>query len=318
MSTAYTEHDVDRVRQRDARPTTAGEVQRQRRSCCRAIGGQLELSRRGDRHRLQPRPRRGTLAAPVDAGDGHITATAKLISMRRVTRVRRRDAAIIQTWQITSAGIVPVPGAMPATVEVTAMLERDVVERNTYAIFATGAGCGAIDLQRQRRTTDSYDSSGLRGTGRPRRTHGGNVGTNGNMTIGRNVDVQRQPGHRRAPASATCIDGRTDRADRWRRRNRRRHQSVQLPQAKIYPTPTRAQPAAADRPSIRAQAIRRSARVLHRQRQSARPVLQRQRRAPLRLAARRRCVFATMSLGSQVNLGAISAAASSRARDGEL
>ena len=93
----------------------------------------------------------GTLATNVggiitNAGLGTVTygASAKLMSMRQVTEYGGTTLKVVQTWQITADGTVP--GTMPATVEVTALLERDLEDATTYAVFATGAGCGAINL----------------------------------------------------------------------------------------------------------------------------------------------------------------------------
>ena len=109
------------------------------------------------------------------------TAYAKLISMRAVN-VYGGGTGVIQTWQITAQGTVP--GSIPATVEVTALLERDLVDAQTFAVFATGTGCGAIDLQGTV-ATGSFDSS----AGSTVSNSGGNVGTNGNLAIGGHVDV---------------------------------------------------------------------------------------------------------------------------------
>jgi len=126
-------------------------------------------------------------AGSLTAGTGTLNyaTTAKLLSMVQVTNVYGANGPrYIQTWQVTSTGSVPVAGSNAATVAVTATLERDISDANTFAIFATGLGCGAISLQGNVETA-SYDSS----AGSTTTNSGGNVGTNGNMSIGGSVDV---------------------------------------------------------------------------------------------------------------------------------
>ena len=118
-------------------------------------------------------------AGSLTAGTGTLNyaTTAKLLSMVQVTNVYGANGPrYIQTWQVTATGSVPVAGSNAATVAVTATLERDISDANTFAIFATGPGCGAISLQGNVETA-SYDSS----AGSTTTNSGGNVGTNGNM-----------------------------------------------------------------------------------------------------------------------------------------
>jgi hypothetical protein len=105
----------------------------------------------------------------------------------------------VQTWEITATGTVP--GALPATVEVTALLERPVVDAQTFAVFATGTGCGAISMNGNA-GTGSYDSS----LGTTTSSNGGNMGTNGNMTIIGSVDVHGSLSSPR-PGVGSCVDG---------------------------------------------------------------------------------------------------------------
>lgn len=81
------------------------------------------------------------------------SATATMLAMRQV------DGQTVITWQITGDGVVA--GARPATVEVTATLEKQVVRApgNAYAAFATSGTCGALDLNSS--TVNSYDSTGM-------------------------------------------------------------------------------------------------------------------------------------------------------------
>ena len=150
----------------------------------------------------------GTLATNVagtttNAALGTVTfgATARLLSMRRVTSYGG-GLGTIQTWEITAVGTVP--GAMPATVEVSAVLERQLVDAQTFAVFATGTGCGAINLGGNVETK-SYDSS-IAGSAAAPDLSGGNVGTNGNMTISGNVGVHGSLSSPRSGVGA-CVNG---------------------------------------------------------------------------------------------------------------
>ena len=132
-------------------------------------------------------------AGSLSAGTGTVNyaTKAKLLSMVQVTNVYGANGPrYIQTWQITATGSVPVAGSNAATVEVTATLERDISDAQTFAVFATGPGCGAISLQGNV-STGSYDSTIPSGSGSASNpdSSGGNVGTNGNMSIGGDVDV---------------------------------------------------------------------------------------------------------------------------------
>ena len=138
----------------------------------------------------------GTLAA--GSATLSYSATAKLLTMAPINAYGS-GIKYIQTWEITATGTVP--GAMPASVQVSAILERDVVDAQTFAVFATGTGCGAIDLGGTV-TTASYDSS----QGATTVNSGGNVGTNGNMTIGGHVDVHGALSSPRAGVG-TCVNG---------------------------------------------------------------------------------------------------------------
>ena len=156
----------------------------------------------------------GTLATNVtgnitNAAVGTVTygATAKLMSMRQVMEYGGTTSRVVQTWQITADGTVP--GTMPATVEVTAMLERDLVDAETYAVFATGATCGAIDL-RGNAATNSYDSTAPLVSGAPVTTNsGGSVGTNGNLTVTGSVAISGSLSTPRTGVG-TCTTGAVD------------------------------------------------------------------------------------------------------------
>ncbi len=108
---------------------------------------------------------------------------ATLMSMEQVT-VYGGGLQTVQTWQITSDGVVNV--GRTAKVEVTAIVETQAVPANMYAAFATNVGCGAMQFQGSS-STDSYDSTANWGGGAPTTGNGGlslamgNVGTNGNL-----------------------------------------------------------------------------------------------------------------------------------------
>jgi type IV pilus assembly PilX-like protein len=98
--------------------------------------------------------------------------------------------SVVQTWSISSDGAFG--NGSKATVEVVATIETPKVAANSYAAFATYAGCDAIQFHGNT-TVDSYDSSvGPPGNGAGNSTEdsGGDVGTNGNLHIWGSVDVQ--------------------------------------------------------------------------------------------------------------------------------
>jgi hypothetical protein len=152
----------------------------------------------------------GTLATNIEgvtnnAAKGTVTytASATLMSLRMVP-VYGVGSKPVLTWRVTAAGVVPGANssAPSATVEVTAMLERQYVDAETFTIFATGTGCGAINLSGNV-TTNSYDSSVV---GLAPQDTGGNVGTNGNMTIGGSVLVQGALSSPRTGVGS-CVNG---------------------------------------------------------------------------------------------------------------
>ena len=183
--------------------------------------------------------------ASLSVGSNNATATysatATLLSMRPVT-VYGGAQGVIQTWRINATGTVQAAtGTVPATVEVAAILERDATLADTYAIFATGTGCGAITLGGQAET-DSYDSTAMTMSGGVpvTQTYGGAVGTNGNLSIGGQVTVS---GNLDTPRTGVgnCHNGNitalteTGRADVT-------GDTIQLPQSKTYPAPSAPSP----------------------------------------------------------------------------
>jgi hypothetical protein len=192
---------------------------------------------------------KGTLAAgsaSIDFG-----ASATLIHEERFGDAYGGGNTIVQTWEITSDGTVN--GVRPATVEITSTIETPKVPAFSYAAFATDNGCGALTF-RGNTGTDSYNSATLPtgtapttcpvGTTGPScyKTSGGDVGTNGNMTIdGGAVDVQGNlstprtgvgacsAGNVTALSGALAVNGGSP---------------IQLPKAVSLPTPSIPSPAA--------------------------------------------------------------------------
>lgn len=173
----------------------------------------------------------------MSVGSGAVvtyTATATLLSMRQVN-VYGGTTGVVQTWRIDATGTLP--GALPATVEVAAILERDSMPAETYAIFATGAGCGAITMGGNVHT-DSYDSTAMTmgAGGKPiADAFGGAVGTNGNLSIGGQVVVN---GNLDTPRTGVgnCNNGNIT-AITASGQATVSGDTIQLPQAKTYPAP---------------------------------------------------------------------------------
>jgi Tfp pilus assembly protein PilX len=164
-----------------------------------------------------------TVSATVRYG-----AYATLLAMRQ-TNVYGSTTSVVQTWQITADGTVP--GTMPATVEVTGMLERQIVPAETYGVFATGTGCGAITLSGNA-STDSYDSTNVAAGTTP---SGGNVGTNGNLSINGTVDVHGSLSTPRTGVGA-CSEGSVNALSESGSANVSSG-TIQLPQAITFTTP---------------------------------------------------------------------------------
>ena len=158
-------------------------------------------------------------------------ATAKLLSVQPLT-VYGGGTGYVLTWQINATGTVS--GPMPATVEVTAILERDTAPAQTYAIFATGNGCGAINLGGTSHT-DSYNSSTMTTTPPTMTNSGGGVGTNGNLSISGHVTVNGNLDTPRTGVGA-CNAG-TPTALSSGGTATVSGSIVQLPQAREYPLP---------------------------------------------------------------------------------
>ena len=110
-------------------------------------------------------------------------ASATMLSMQEL------GGQTVITWQLTADGTIP--SGRPATVEVSSVLEKQVVRSisYSYAAFATGKTCGALTWSSA--YTDSYDStSALGSNGKPvLANNSGNVGTNGNLNTNNSATV---------------------------------------------------------------------------------------------------------------------------------
>lgn len=120
-------------------------------------------------------------ALPVGGANVQYTASATLLSMRQLMPYGTGTTTVAQTWRINGDGSLT--GVRNATVEVMAVLEREVVPAHTYAAFATNPGCGALSFSGGV-ATNSYDSTAITlVNGVPAtQANSGNVGTNGNLT----------------------------------------------------------------------------------------------------------------------------------------
>lgn len=85
---------------------------------------------------------------------------------------------VIQTWQITSQGTVG--GLRKATVQVTQTFERSATPLFTYGVAADGNSCPAVNFSGG--SMDSWNSANG-SYGSTQQNSGGNIGTNGNVTL---------------------------------------------------------------------------------------------------------------------------------------
>jgi Tfp pilus assembly protein PilX len=123
------------------------------------------------------------------AAQGSLTAGSATVNYATYATLLRQDQVLpygsasnvtVQTWQITSDGTIG--GIRSADEEVSAILEKQVWPVFSYAAFATGQGCGAMNFGGGGGTA-SYDSANLTLSGGVPvvSATGGNVGTNGNL-----------------------------------------------------------------------------------------------------------------------------------------
>ena len=109
------------------------------------------------------------------------STSAKLLTMHRFQEPYSANFKTIQTWEITSAGIIPGPRSV--RVEVSAIVGQYMIPLFRYAAFATNPGCAALNFGGGA-TTNSYDSCdpSFYPTAPAFSNTGANVGTNGNLT----------------------------------------------------------------------------------------------------------------------------------------
>ncbi len=110
------------------------------------------------------------------------TAYATLISMRTIQEYGATTPRIVQTWRLTGTGSLG--GTRPAAVEVTSVLEQQIMPAMNFGLFATASTCGALEFAGGA-TTNSYDSSNMTmANGQPVTNNaGGSVGSNGNLSL---------------------------------------------------------------------------------------------------------------------------------------
>jgi hypothetical protein len=144
-------------------------------------------------------PDAATLAAFQAATNGTIaagnstisyTAYATLLSLDSIQDWYTGVTKLVQTWQITSTASIA--GIRKSTVEVTAMLDSDKVPTIAYAAFSTDPSCGSLNFWGNVSTNSykPYDTSGNPTPTLTMQNTGGDVGTNGNLTIQGSVDVK--------------------------------------------------------------------------------------------------------------------------------
>jgi len=175
----------------------------------------------------------GTLAvnasgSTTNGAAGTVTygAAAILMSMRSVVPYGG-VATMIQTWQIVSDGTVP--PSTTAIVEVSGSLEREFGAADTFTVFATGNGCGAINLGGNLSTASTNDGTTVISSG-------GNVGTNGNLSMNGSVDVHGSLSSPRAGVGG-CISGHVTALESNGHAQVDNNAIVTLPQALTFPTP---------------------------------------------------------------------------------
>jgi hypothetical protein len=125
----------------------------------------------------------GTAAAgTLTVGNGTVTygARATLLALRRITDSMSGNTETLQKWEITGWGSRG--GVGSSEVEVSAIVERQVVPLYRYAAFATNNGCGALSFSGGA-TTKSYNSQALNAGNPVALNTDGDVGTNGNLAL---------------------------------------------------------------------------------------------------------------------------------------
>jgi Tfp pilus assembly protein PilX len=166
-------------------------------------------------------------------GTVSFNAAAILLSQQSIP-VYGSAPGTIQTWLIISDGTVP--PSTSAIVEVSAIVERQTGNAETYAVFATSPVCGAITISGNA-ATDSYNSQNPTDMATTPPTHTGTqggIGTNGNLNVSGSVGIGGKLTTPRTGAGAcsnsnpNAITG----TGTWTYGG-----TVPIPQALSYPTP---------------------------------------------------------------------------------
>ena len=99
-------------------------------------------------------------AGTLTAGNATVTygARATLLGLRRVTDSMSGNTETLQKWEVTGWGSRG--GIGSSEVEVTAIVERQIIPLYRYAAFATNTGCGALSFSGGAKTK-SYNSQAL-------------------------------------------------------------------------------------------------------------------------------------------------------------
>ncbi|MCU1385089.1 MAG: hypothetical protein JWL71_3786 [Acidobacteria bacterium] len=180
----------------------------------------------------------GTLTA------GNVTLTygsyARLVGLQTFESYGG-GSGVTETWEIVADG--GLTGSPNATVEILALIETPKVPASSYGAFGTDTTCGALGFGGSV-TVNSYDSSLLTGATAPSAANGmtnagGDVGTNGNLTITGSADVGGKLYTPRTGVGACtngangAIDGLTEGGSATVTGG-----MVKLPAAVTYPSPT--------------------------------------------------------------------------------
>jgi Tfp pilus assembly protein PilX len=170
-----------------------------------------------------------------NAAMGTVTYRAAAILLYQQTiSVYGTSPGTIQTWLVISEGTVP--PSTSAIVEVSATIERQIGNAETYAVFATNPSCGAITISGNA-ATDSYNSKNALDMSTNPPTHTGTqggIGTNGNLNVSGSVNIGGKLTTPRTGAGA-CSNANPNAVTgtgSWTYGG-----TVPVPQALSYPTP---------------------------------------------------------------------------------
>jgi len=120
-----------------------------------------------------------------NSGNNNVTYTsnAELLSMRTVRLCGNLQPLTAQVWKLTAHG--DIAGVRNSQVEVSALLEKQVLPCYNYAGFATAQGCGSINFNGNG-VIDSYDSANLAAG---MQAYDANLGSNGNINTANNTVI---------------------------------------------------------------------------------------------------------------------------------